>query len=76
MADNDYSIIKPVEGLQNIGGITPIQRREERKKKKQHGQNEGEQESDKEELKELGEEKLRGEPDDNEQDQHSIDYCA
>jgi len=33
MADNDHNIIKPVEGLQNIAGLTGTKRREERKRR-------------------------------------------
>jgi len=35
MADNDSTIIKPVEGLQNITGLTPAGRRENRKRRQQ-----------------------------------------
>ena len=31
MADKDSSMVKPVESLQNIGGVTPAKRREKRK---------------------------------------------
>ena len=35
MADDNYNnIIKPVEGLQNIIGLTPAKRREERKRRR------------------------------------------
>jgi len=33
MADDNYSIIKPVESMQNIAGLTPAKRREERKRR-------------------------------------------
>ena len=33
MADNDYHIIKPVEGLQNIAGLTGTKRSEERRRR-------------------------------------------
>ena len=33
MADKDSNTIKPVESLQNITGLTPARRREERKRR-------------------------------------------
>jgi hypothetical protein len=33
MPDNDYNIIKPVENLQNVGAMTPIDRRAERRRR-------------------------------------------
>jgi hypothetical protein len=33
MADKDLNIVKPVDGLQNIAGLTPARRREERKRR-------------------------------------------
>ena len=40
MQDNDYNIIKPVENLQNIGAMKPIDRETERRRRqgrqKQH----------------------------------------
>jgi len=35
MVDNDSIIIKPVEGLQNIAGLTPAKDRESRKRRQQ-----------------------------------------
>ncbi len=35
MADYDSNLIKPVEGLQSITGLTPAKRREERKHRQQ-----------------------------------------
>ena len=76
MAKDDYSIIKPVEGLQNIGNVTPIKRREERRKKRKSNRNkEEDQQMVEEELHESNEEKVHGELE-NEKDWHSIDYCA
>ena len=40
MQDNDYNIIKPVENLQNVGAMTPIDRQAEKRRRqnqqKQH----------------------------------------
>ncbi len=33
MAENDFNMVKPVESLQNISGLTPAKRREERKRR-------------------------------------------
>jgi hypothetical protein len=42
MQDNDYNIIKPVENLQNIGAMKPIDRETERRRRqgrqKQHSE--------------------------------------
>lgn len=74
MADNDFNIIKPVESLQNVGGMNPVERRKERKHKQNlKKQNRQEQ---KQELNEPTEEDLNDETSKNEDDQHSIDYCA
>ena len=38
--DNDYNIIKPVENLKNVGALSPIDRRDEKRRRqgqqKQH----------------------------------------
>lgn len=69
MADSDYSLIKPVESPQNVTGLTPAKRREERKhrrnlhqEEKQKAENTGDESAD--ELVA------------DENDRHSIDYCA
>jgi hypothetical protein len=33
MAENDLNMVKPVESLQNISGLSPAKRREERKRR-------------------------------------------
>lgn len=33
MTDNDSNIVKPVEGLQNIAGLNPARRRQQRKRR-------------------------------------------
>jgi hypothetical protein len=38
MADYDSNMIKPVEGLQSITGLTPAKRRDERKRRQQFRQ--------------------------------------
>lgn len=75
MADNDNTIIKPVQSLHSIGGLTPAKRRDERKRKqdlnKQH-----QQEPQEEPNESLDRENLSSKLTDNEEDPHSIDYCA
>jgi len=75
MADNDSSIIKPMEGLQNIEGLTPTRRREERKRKQ--SLNKQNKEEPEEELNEsVDQQGLGNELTENESDQNTIDYCA
>ena len=80
MADNDFNIIKPVESLQNIAGLTPARRREERKR--QRNRHEGEtEESAGGELNELVDERTVGTESAENESEHladdtSIDYCA
>lgn len=73
MADYDSNMIKPVEGLQNITGLAPARRREERKRRKQLN----EQSKEKDESAES----QADQPEDwnengNERDSGGIDYCA
>ncbi len=71
MADNNYNIIKPVESLQNIRGLTPAKRRKEGKKQQDlHKRKEKEPEQEANEANEANEAVK------NDEDQHSIDYCA
>jgi len=73
MADDNYNI-KPVENLQNIGGLNSVGRRKERKRKQnlqEQDQEERQQEKDKPAKEDLNDEAF-GDQD----NQHSIDYCA
>jgi len=77
MADNDHNIIKPVDGLQNIAGLTPAKRREERKKQQNLPEQKDQQrELTEDELNESTEKDVGSEIIENAQDRHSIDYCA
>ncbi|MHC4475159.1 MAG: hypothetical protein ACYTEL_05925 [Planctomycetota bacterium] len=69
MADSDYSIIKPVESLQNVTGLTPAKRREERKQRRNLHQEE--EHKAEQAVDESGDELVA-----DEDDRHSIDYCA
>ncbi|MHC4426095.1 MAG: hypothetical protein ACYSYV_08370 [Planctomycetota bacterium] len=73
MADYDSNMIKPVEGLQNITGLAPARRREERKRRQQPDQenrDKGESAGDNETLPEGQTENG------NDRDSAGIDYCA
>ena len=77
MADNNYNTIKPVESLQNVGGLTPARRRQERKERQSSKKkSEEERELAEDELSELTEEDIGNEITENDQNGHSIDYCA
>jgi len=82
MADYDSSIIKPVEGLQNIAGLTPAKRREERKRRQQLSK-ESKEEHEQEMGESVDESNLDNPPQgrtENENggdpDSIGIDYCA
>ncbi len=85
MADYDSNTIKPVDGLQNIAGLTPVKSREERKRRQQLlGENKEKDESAEDEQNESVDEQDLGNPPqgraDNENgpnpDSIGIDYCA
>jgi hypothetical protein len=70
MADSDYNVIKPVESLQTIQSVTPAKRRQERKhqpKEPQEHHDEPETERDDDATPQATR---------NDDDPHSIDYCA
>jgi len=80
MADNNSSVIKPVEGLQNIAGLTPAERRKDRKRRQQLNP-ENEQSSDTEDQPENTVDELSApiELTENENEESAsggIDYCA
>lgn len=75
MADKDSNIIKPVESLQNITGLTPARRREERKRR-QDLHKKQEQETEEEPNETIDEQNLNDELTENENGQNTIDYCA
>ncbi|MHC4666487.1 MAG: hypothetical protein ACYS9T_11135 [Planctomycetota bacterium] len=75
MADSDYNIIKPVEGLQNIAGLTPARRREERRRRRELRKGK-EQDSEQRANESSGESSVDIESAADDSEQHSIDYCA
>ncbi len=82
MADYDSNIIKPVEGLQSITGLTPAKRRQERKRRQQLQQEN--EEKDEQQMNEAFEEQDMENPDEEwtenrgslDNDSNGIDYCA
>ncbi len=77
MAEIDHNIIKPVEILHNIGGVTPAKRRQERRKRQDlNKQNQEQPRLDEEQLNESTEENTDRKIAENDRDDHSIDYCA
>ena len=75
MPDNDSSMIKPVEELQNIAALTPAKRREQRKRR----QNLNKKKEHQSELKtdeSVDQSELTSELDENDSDRSTIDYCA
>jgi len=73
MADYDSNIIKPVQSLQNVTGLSPAKRREERRRRNQSHQ-EHMQEDEPSEDKQA-EPEIRAE-NRNERTARKIDYCA
>ena len=74
MADSDYTIIKPVESLQTIQGVTPAKRRGERKQRQNaphEHQEEPETKADTERDEAATPQAVR-----NDDDPHSVDYRA
>ena len=77
MADNNHNIIKPVENLQNITGLTPAKRREERKKRQNsREQKDRQRELVEDQLSESTEEGIGNKIAESDQNEHSIDYRA
>jgi hypothetical protein len=82
MADYDSNMIKPVEGLQSITGLTPAKRRQERKRQQQLQQEN--EEKDEQQKNEAFEQQDMDNPDekwnenrgDLDTDDIGIDYCA
>ena len=79
MADNDSNMIKPVESPQNIAGLTPTKRREERKRQQDLHKQKSE-ESEQEPNESVDEETIGNELTENKNDRNpdgiGIDYCA
>ena len=75
MVDNDYNIIKPVESLKNIVGLSPTRRREQRRGRQDT--NAGHNEEAEQQMSESsGQADSDSEPTEDRNGRHSIDYCA
>ena len=73
MADYDTNLIKPVQGLQNIAGLAPAKRREERKSRRQSHENDTEQDEIAEDVEVTAQEQTQHK---GQKDGGGIDYCA
>jgi hypothetical protein len=73
MADYDSNLIKPVQGLQNIGGLSPAKRRKERKRRRQVPAESAEYEESTTEDETTQHQEVENAK---EQDHEGIDYCA
>ena len=79
MADYNSNMIKPVEGLQSITGLTPAKRRKERKRKQQLDQKKDEQQMDEsfeQQDMDSNDNEWTEKRDELEHDSTGIDYCA
>jgi hypothetical protein len=74
MADSDFNVIKPVESLQTIQGLSPMTRHQERKRRQKSSDEQREETEEKTEEKQ--EETTEPQAHRNNDDPHSIDYCA
>jgi len=73
MADNDYNTVRPVESLHNVTGLTPTQRRQERKRRQNPF---AEQSNDDQEPREQAGQQPQANNADEDKDGEHIDYCA
>ncbi|KPK43249.1 MAG: hypothetical protein AMJ65_06330 [Phycisphaerae bacterium SG8_4] len=73
MADYDSNLIKPVQSLQNIAGLAPAKRREERNNRRQSHEKDSEQDEFAEEAEVTAQEQAK---DKGQKDGGRIDYCA
>ena len=74
MADSNYNMIRPVESLQNVAGLTPVKERKERNRQeeqKEKTQHEHEQIPD-----QVSQAEPENETEQQQSDPNSIDYCA
>ena len=85
MADYDSSIIKPVESLQNITGLTPVKHREQRKRRQQSPEEnkEKDESAEGEQSQSVDEQDMGGPPEGRAENENGripdgigIDYCA
>jgi hypothetical protein len=72
MPDNDFNIIKPVENLHNIAGLTPANPRQEKKRRQTAQRNDRSGNNSTDDRKQQAKNDFAADKDDN----HSIDYRA
>jgi len=75
MAEYDSNLIKPVDGLKNITGLTPVKHREERKRRRQLNKENEENDESARDRETPTEEQARKDRDIN-SGGIGIDYCA
>lgn len=76
MADNDFNIIKPMEGLHNVTGLKPIDQRQHKRRSGQGG-SAGHEEQPEENPGDAAQSNNTNQASPNgKNDQHSIDYKA
>ncbi|MHC4430260.1 MAG: hypothetical protein ACYS14_02355 [Planctomycetota bacterium] len=73
MADYDTNLIKPVQSLQNIAGLAPAKRREERNSRRQSHEKDTKQDEFAEDTEVTAQEQTQ---DKGQKDGGGIDYCA
>lgn len=76
MANDNYNSIVPVESLQNIAGLTPIQKNKDEKQNQRQNQKKKQQTNKHDELIPTPQKNPNMSPDISGDDDHSIDYCA
>lgn len=70
MADSDFNVIKPVESLQTIQGLTPTTRQQERRRRQRSTDRR------RDEPEEKNDEPAEPQARDDQDNPHLIDYCA
>lgn len=87
MADYDFNMIKPVEGLQNVTGLNPARRRNEKRRQRQfYEQKEKQDGSDKDDSQsnvditneepDISSQESTGKNEKQDSESHGIDFCA
>jgi hypothetical protein len=75
MADYDSNMIKPVNGLKNIAGLTSVKHHEERQRRRKYNQQDEEKDQDGQ-GEETPPQEQAGDKNDIDSDDIGIDYCA
>ena len=78
MAENDYTVIKPIQGLTNIAGANASKGNQDKKKqkKKQHSNRQTEDNVLEDELVKSVEDDVHRDIPSEDPDEHIIDFCA